>query len=341
MTASDYREMIHSIVVPGNLSYDEKRKRYQPIIDFLNTDVPQKLYRFRDCEERKIREFEQDMLGFAPAYKMNDDFDGMLYFDKAQILNGLESLTPDMIHEHLRLAKQGLVPSGIKNLTSRVGFNSFANSLLSLSTDKTNSMITQFRDFVTEDFDNRMLFLNGITRYIRIACLTSDIESPSMWGYYAKGSGFAVSYDFRGDRITDYCLLPVIYGDERLNATEYAKWIFQMQTIQRMVKDDNVCSMLQQSIPCPDEFMAGKILLHKASNWSPEKEWRLIYYATDGSTEEYPHVTKRPTALYLGRHIDCRDKNRLCGIAEKNHIPVYQMTLREDDPTYKLHPQAI
>ena len=94
MTASDYREMIYSIVIPGHLSCEERNQRYQPLADFLKSEIPERLYRFRTCDDRKINEFEQDILGFSPAHKMNDDFDGLLYFDKKRILQGLDDLTP-------------------------------------------------------------------------------------------------------------------------------------------------------------------------------------------------------------------------------------------------------
>ena len=85
ITNHNYKEMVHSIVVPESLSDEEKRKRYQPLLNYLNTSTPNKLYRFRSCKERAFHEFDQDILGFAPASEMNDDFDGMLYFDKERV----------------------------------------------------------------------------------------------------------------------------------------------------------------------------------------------------------------------------------------------------------------
>lgn len=85
-------KMIHSIVVPEILSEEEKGKRYQPLLDYLNAKTPNKLYRFRSCKERAIHEFDQDILGFASASEMNDDFDGMLYFDKERIKASLQDI---------------------------------------------------------------------------------------------------------------------------------------------------------------------------------------------------------------------------------------------------------
>lgn len=76
-----YKELILALVVPENLSDEEKIKRYQPLADFLKANSPDKLYRFRSCKERTIKEFDQDIFVFSPAAEMNNDFDGMLYFN--------------------------------------------------------------------------------------------------------------------------------------------------------------------------------------------------------------------------------------------------------------------
>ncbi len=345
MTSSAYREMIYSIVIPGNLSYEERSQRYQPLTNFLKNDVPEKLYRFRECKDREISEFEQNILGFAPAYRMNDDFDGLLYFDKDYIRRELNhNIAPEIIREYFNAAKHGSVVPGVKSLIPEEIFNRFVDLMLNLPSEEMRNMISEFLNFVTDEFDNRMLFLSQVTQNAKVACLTTEIESPAMWGYYAKGTGFAVSYDFRDKTFEKYCPLPVIYSDDRLNATEYANWLFQQQTLQRVFNCANapeLYQILQHSLPCPDEFMCGKILIHKATAWKPEKEWRIIYFNIGGDSEEYPHVIKKPSALYLGRHIKKEDKERLCQIANKHNIPVYQMAIFEEDSKYRLHPIKI
>ncbi len=344
MTASDYREMIYSIVIPGHLSCEERNQRYQPLADFLKSEIPERLYRFRTCDDRKINEFEQDILGFSPAHKMNDDFDGLLYFDKKRILQGLDDLTPLAFQKYINSIRREREMPVFKTALTEKTFNQFTDFLLKTPESVLHDRLTQFKGYVTEEFDNRMSLLCHITQNAKIACLTSDIESPAIWGYYAKGTGFAVSYDFRGEYFDKYCLLPVIYDDNRLDATEYANWLFQQQTLKRVLDCANASDLyqiFQHIIPCPDEFMCGKILIHKASDWAPEKEWRLIYYAKESEPPQYPHITKSPSALYLGRHIDNKDKEILCQAAEKHCLPVYQMSICEEDSKYKLHPLRV
>ena len=181
MTDQIYNEMIHSIIVPANLSIEEQVKRYQPLTEFLQTETPKQLYRFRQCNEWSIFAFDQDQLGVTPGYKMNDDFDALY----------------------------------------------------------------------------------------------------SLWNYF------------------------------------------------------------ENLIPCPDMFMITKILLHKASAWKHEKEWRLICTCNspDFMQQEFPYATKRPTAIYLGRKISPIYEKILRHIAVEKNIPVYKMTLNNHESSYKLYPE--
>ena len=90
MDMQTYSEMIHSIVVPATLSQEEIFKCYQPLTEFLQAETPEKLYRFRRCDEKSISAFDQDQLWFSPGYKMNDDFDALLFLDRNTIHSNLE-----------------------------------------------------------------------------------------------------------------------------------------------------------------------------------------------------------------------------------------------------------
>lgn len=340
----EYEKLIHALVVPENLSVEEKDKRYQPLMDFLKANTPDKLYRFRSCKERTIKEFDQDIFGFSPAAEMNDDFDGMLYFDKESIRATLvETLTPQMIKKTFESVSHGAIPAEIKNCIPAEPLQRIIKSLPSLSLNEISLLIKQFTNFVTKDYDNRMTFLSQLTQNQKIACLSPSIESAAMWGYYANdGTGFALSYDLRELSFSEYCLVPVIYGDERFDATEYATWLLQQQTLQRIWTNDYMLNpLLHHTIPCPDEFMCTKVLIHKASNWSHEKEWRLVFYEKMGQSEKYPHISKRPTAIYMGRNISAIHEKILRHIAVEKNIPAFKMMICENNPTYSLYPQIL
>lgn len=338
----EYINMIHTLVVPENLPDEEKGKRYQPLIDFLKTNTPEKLYRFRSCKERAFKELDEDILGFSPASEMNDDFDGMLYFDKERILTTLtETLTLQKLTE--------LIESVIRGTTNRIPdaiLQQIICFMSSLPPESINLAIKQFIEFVTEDFNKQMTFISQLTQNQKIVCLSPRIESAAMWGYYADdGTGFALSYDLREPNFSEYCLVRVIYSEERFNATEYAEWLLQQQTLQRVILMKANANLpypnYQHIIPCPDEFMSTKALIHKAVNWSHEKEWRLVFYEKNEQREKYPQISKRPTAVYLGRHISAIHEKILCHMAVEKNIPVYKMMICDDSQTYSLYPQIL
>lgn len=262
----EYKKMIHSIVIPATLFPEEQSKRYQPLIDFLKTETLEKLYRFRSCKERTIDEFDQNKLGFSPAYKMNDDFDGLLYFDKEHIKTALvDALTPQKVGSLYKVFSQEAVPDEMRNCIPVEMLQSCLDSLSKYTPEMINMLINQFLDFATNDYENRMSSLNQLTQNLKIVSLSTEINSPVMWGYYADdGKGFALSYDLKEPDFINYCPVPVIYGDERFKATPYATWLFQQQIMKSILMSANAMglySIFQLMIPCPDSFMSTKVLI--------------------------------------------------------------------------------
>lgn len=347
MDEQAYRDMIHSIVVPATLSQEEAQRRYQPLIDFLQAETPKKLYRFRSCKERTIYEFDQSRLGFTPAYKMNDDFDGLLHFDKAHIKTALiDAMNPQKVGSLFEGLNQESVPDEIRNCIPDEILQICLDSLSKYTPEIISQLINQFLDFVTKDYEERMSSLCQLTQGQKIVSLSTEISSPAMWGYYANdGTGFALSYDLRETNFAEYCPVPVIYGNEQFDATQYATWLFQQQIIKSILINANAINLypiFQQMIPCPDNFMSTKVLIHKATNWGHEREWRLVYFERSNlENAEFPYVIKQPTGIYLGRNISPVHEKILRHIAVEKNIPVYKMQIQQDDPSYRLCPEQI
>lgn len=80
MDRENYKKLLHSISVPGALPAEEKSKRYKPIIDFLQTEIPSALYRYRSCGELSFGAFSEDQLWFSKPKVMNDDFDALISY---------------------------------------------------------------------------------------------------------------------------------------------------------------------------------------------------------------------------------------------------------------------
>ena len=364
MKNQEYKDMINSTVVPGILSFEEKNKLYQPINDFLNSETPEKLYRFRKCSERNISAFDQDILPFSPGYKMNDDFDGLLYFDKERIRAEFKvAMENKSIKNALYNLSQGTnLPAALQNVIPPQVLSAIHANTAQLDQEAIDNMIDLLYNYTMTHFDEELSGISHLIQTLKIASFSEAIDSAAMWGYYADdGKGFALSYDFRHGNYTicnscatnqqcrdaNNCyLLPIIYGDNRFDATQYAVWAFQQSIIRQVLIKTNtypMYSFLLSAVPCPDEFMPTKALIHKAMVWSHEKEWRLVFTCNspEVNQQEYPCPKKRPSAVYLGRNISAIHEKILRHIAIEKGIPVYKMVIRENESTYKLHPEII
>lgn len=67
MTDAEYLEMIYNIIIPGNSSSLEKASLYKPYIDYINSEMPNHLYRYRPCSDLATDAFEKDQLWFSTA----------------------------------------------------------------------------------------------------------------------------------------------------------------------------------------------------------------------------------------------------------------------------------
>ena len=92
---NDYKKLIENTVVPQWYPYEDKLSLYSPLVNFLSSYLPVKLYRFRECNERHLSAFLNDELWFANGSKMNDDFDARLFYDKSRVIETIKGQVSD------------------------------------------------------------------------------------------------------------------------------------------------------------------------------------------------------------------------------------------------------
>lgn len=363
MDNKKYKEMIHSIIVPNNLSMEEQSEKYLPLNKFLQTEIPSQLYRFRQCNENSISAFDQDQLWFALGSEMNDDFDALLFFNKQDIKTSLENAINYFPENILSFINEKDISYFEQNLITREMLSIFQSKLTEMCDKDIENLKNQAYEFFTQQLDDGIPYIQHIIQNtLKFACFSEAINSPAMWGYYAdSGKGFALAYDFRNGIYTDCmlcpksivchsshkaCLYKMIYDDTPFDATEYATWLLQIQILRNMlsnVQQPMLDTLYQKLITCPDLFMSTKVLLHKSTLWKHEHEWRLIYTCNlnDSLNEKFLSAKKRPTALYLGRKISKINEKVLCHIAIEKNIPIYKMVIKEEESSYKLIPKAV
>lgn len=360
-----FKDIIDRTVTPGSLTQVESYEIFAPMRSFLSEHTPKELYRFRSCTDDSIDALDKNEMFFSPGTQMNDDFDGMLYYNKRTIQAWAKdvSLCYQPFISLLTAIKEGYdVPNVYDGLFSAAELVFLRSALAQYQLSVIEATSGQVYSYLINTFDSVLTKLRNMIQNTKIACFSEDIKSTAMWGHYADSSkGFAVSYDFRNGNYSNcsFCYMnnscpdhksvytvPVIYGEDRFDGTEYLKWGFQYLLVnstltQLGLEPSFFCS--KQNALCPDTFAPTKAALYKSSAWRYEREWRMIFTCRSNqiNQQEHPSVNKTPTAIYLGRKIKSIHEKIILGIATNKNIPVYKMNIREGNKSYKLYPKLI
>ena len=230
---------------------------------------PKKIYRymcFNDHWEKNIFE-GQAYLG--EANNLNDPFDCLIYVNH-------EAFTKHMFQMACKIFP-------------------YTDRKLLLETTKAS---------VTGKLDE---YLHYMKSQFRVACFTQNSDSPLMWAHYADShKGFCMEYDLtklpEGYR---YGILPVIYSDERYDATKV------------------VITQNKNLVANPFYF--------KSSHWEYEKEWRMVIpegIVTD--KEYYADFHDGIIGIYLGLKSFEYHKEKIDKIIERysqKGIPVHKIII--------------
>ena len=350
-----YNSLIEKTIVPAGISDSEKLRQYGKVADYVNSVLPPKLFRFRPVTERSLSALYNDELWFANGSTMNDDFEARLYYDKKELTNWLKfQVSEESVSSVLeRFAGMDKLPAEITQIipNSKVLFE----SVKSMPGEQIKEFSRKFSRFISDNLDDELINVTSrVQEKTKFACLTEKINSDMMWGQYAdSASGFAIEYNFgqhntvvyhdeRDTSSTIWCnLFPIIYGAKRINATQYAKYLFQVSMLQKVASWHGVIYpyyLLNQIVPCPDEFMATKVAIKKSNDWEPEKEWRMFYTTNNlvWGQEKHSFVKQKASAIYLGRKICGINQKILIDIAKEKNIPVFKMGFDESSSMYRL-----
>lgn len=347
-----YKQLLTETIVPEMLTEEDKIKAYHRLVSYVKDNIPKKLYRYRRFNEYSVDAFYKDELWFSNGTSMNDDFDARLYYDKNAIRKWLE----ESKNQNGMLKSLENIYSGEKILEGKDevfgDIGQIGLFIRSLDYRQIQYLSSKLYADVNEALNSNM---NRITKTVqgqaKFACFCEKIDSPVMWGLYAESStGFALEYDFSGKQTFRYnkegqfdiyeSLFPILYDNNRLDATIFALFLFQYDfMIAQMIKMGIPFNMqwVAKILPCPDEFMPRKVALIKSKEWAYEKEWRLFYQLSKGyDAEQHSCVKYKPSAIYLGRNISDINRKILTDIAKEKDVPVYGMYIDDKSRKYRL-----
>lgn len=349
-----YKDIVENTIVPSNLSEDEKAATYTTLYEYINSMLPKKLYRYRQCTERAFSAFYNDELWFSCGSTMNDDFDARLYCDRKKIRVWIESLILENNGYDFVMLLLGAnkLPDIFKKIPVIEDIFTYVKQMPKEQVFARYNFVTKY---VLDNMDSELInIVDQVQQLTKFACFSETYKSDMMWGKYSENStGFVLEYEF--DRqIYKYSipvngvstdvwgsLYPMIYDNNRLDTTDYVWFLFRRRLL-LLISNVAGMSFLMKSfdsvLPCPDEFMSTKLALKKSSEWKSEKEWRMFWGSNNPNLigEKFCCVIHKPSAVYLGRKISKINEKIIVDIAKEKGLPVYKIDFNESSRKYNL-----
>lgn len=345
---NEYKKLLYKATNYSDGTDLEERKNAKKLLEYLNEIKPQKLYRFRSCNELNFSAFLNDEIWLSSANCFNDDYDGLFYCEKEKVQDYLQGCFLD---DRKLEAFEQFSNSSDLNLDNKPLLISLRNECRDIPDEERMVHGILLFDSIKSNLDT--FIKNGAdtaqeTNYI--ACFSENISSPTMWGHYGNSStGFALGYDLHYHPEVWNSLFPLIYTEQRYNATDFACYASQHQLLLEAFRlflgfrATFVAQWYMKKNCRFDPYELIRVIVHKKTDWSYENEWRLIHFLAPNDYKgksHYPIIVK-PSALYLGRNISDINKSILTMFAKEKELLVFQMELDYTSDKFELKPVPI
>ena len=238
MTLREYAKLMNDTALQGSLSNEEYNRLYKPLLDGIQSMIPPMLFRYRSCNELSLQALWDDKIWLSKGNVMNDDYDALLYFDKAKIT----AHVLQAINEFSRLASRKVsweeLPQIVQHFFPREILCQMMEAIAHITVGDMESYLRHFEAFSRNAIKAYSPKISVLTQNtLKFACFSDTITSANMWGHYASSStGFSIGYNFRGFPCVDSVgegnselptrceLFPIIYQSKRYDATPYAEY---------------------------------------------------------------------------------------------------------------------
>lgn len=360
----EFFELLLHTMISSTDDIARARDKLIKLRDWLLSNVPSKLYRFRSPSEHSFDALVSDQIWGSRIDTFNDPFENEPCYDWDTLSKWLDTefyCPAESALERLKLAQQGSVPEDVLRWMQQGGADNAIGMLKGIDPDD-SAIVYYFRLFQLAILQQVPGLIPGLPyeffgnvslarqqRYA--ACFSEEFKPTLMWAHYAKGhEGFCVEYDFKKymkgceencgnilgchNFMLNLTLAPVHYSGSRFDATTFLQTIFQ-QTL-------GIKLNVQLPPYHPDVLFMTKALLVKSEDWNYEKEWRLISPPENESKEEPPKsklLTRiPPTAVYIGARADSETEEKLEFICNLKNIPCYKMVQTHTTSKFDLEP---
>lgn len=341
----EFKDLLEGTILPEEISNEERTEKLRPLSQHLSEHIPSRLFRYRDCSEMNLDAFNEDKLYAVTSEMFNDPYDCLFRYDKEGLLNSIMmGMSKDVVYAlRNHFLSGGDFPDLLYSVYPKELLDNAKVSIKNAGDD----MIEEYGSITEKIKNNIEISIDKLTdeavktvkQMAFIACFSEDIHSVRMWSHYANShKGFALEYDLRAlqmqcvncnqlkqcKRAVVGNVYPVIYDNQRYDATDFLAFY--------------IGKSFGLPINYPDTFAVSKCQLYKSSQWSYEKEWRLIINKMNEFQDKTPTCIYqlRPNAIYYGTNISAINKKMLHLIAQEKGIKEYQMYIDNKSYNYSV-----
>lgn len=336
MNRQEFKDILDSITIPEGCDEKQMLQDLHPLNVALLQMIPERLYKYRTCCPNHINAFKKDEVWMATSDLFNDPFDTLVQCDSQEMINALSAVEDPLVLQAMAtyVANGGTIPEPVNNMLSDEDRKTTQNMAECFVANKGYNNLDSAS---LQQAKLQMVLGLSITPTIMqhestSVCFSEDINSILMWSHYSEyHQGFALGYDLRPFLFPNkekLGLFPVVYSNQRYNATQYlCYWIGKLMKLP--FKNQDILAQI-------------KLLLYKSKEWEYEKEWRLI----NGHNKDVlkkcaePRIIL-PNSIYYGCHISEENRKQLHEIAIEKNLQEFQMRIDNSSMTYDVKADEI
>lgn len=322
MNRTEFAKILNSLVVPQGTPAEEVNSKVCPISEAAFQMMPKSLFRYRAFNDRTLEAFEKDIIYAVTADKYNDPYDTLVKSDidgiKAYLRKAFSVETLANLKAYL--AQGNAMPEAIVQSNPNAQWDQIREKVLEVED------FSDLEEKIEETLKQASLSIDillpiiaeSAKRFSTYACFCESVDNMLMWSHYADSHrGFALEYDFRqtfSSPIVNTVLLPVVYSEDRLDASAFMIWAYLW--------------VIGIRVSSPDTMAHIKVALNKSISWAYEKEWRMINVLPRNPFDQAPTVIEyQPVAVYYGSKMPLDFKRRLHEIAIRKGLREYSMAV--------------
>lgn len=341
----EFADLLYGTMINSTSSKENAFEKLSKIRGWLLANTPKRLFRFRSCSEHSIEALKEDQIWGTSIWGFNDPYECVPCYDLGTLwgktTQPLESQNFFLLINGL---KEGKIPPEIKRACQSINIGQMVKNILAQVSEKdVKEKLDMFKNYLymfmgtslEEMVDRFYANIQIEEAQKQMACFSEKNDSTLMWGHYADGHrGFCLEYDFRpilkecsrncmdirgcNNFMLNYSLAPIIYKEERFDATAYFSTVMQALLCER--------NQIPMEPYYEDILIVSKCLLTKSMDWEYESEWRLFTPNIDGVYRPHRKIASfRPVALYMGAAMSKENESMLYGICKNKGIECFKM----------------